>query len=284
MDFMMEKRAENRVFEGRQLQYQHRSELLNCEMVFSIYLPPQAETVKVPVLYWLSGLTCTDQNFVTKAGAQRYAAEHGIAVVCPDTSPRGEDVPDDPKGDWDFGLGAGFYVDATQAPWSTHYKMYSYVVEELPSMVSTNFSVDTTRSSISGHSMGGHGALTIALKNPDRYRSVSAFSPIVSPTNCPWGEKALGNYIGGNREHWKAYDCCELVTAASTHLPILVDQGEADSFLEEQLKTELLIQAAEKAGYPLRAQYQPGYDHSYFFIASFIGEHLTFHARHLNAQ
>ena len=280
----MEKRAENKIFEGMQLQYQHRSEVLNCDMQFSIYLPPQAESKKVPVLYWLSGLTCTDQNFVTKAGAQRYAAEHGIAVVCPDTSPRGESVPDDPNADWDFGLGAGFYVDATQAPWSAHYKMYSYVVEELTEIVSTNFNVDVSRASISGHSMGGHGALVIALKNPSRYRSVSAFSPIVSPINCPWGEKALSNYIGENREVWKAYDSCELVVGASTHLPMLIDQGEADSFLKEQLKTELLIQVADKAGYPLSVRYQPGYDHSYFFIASFIGEHLAFHVRHLNAE
>ena len=280
---MMEKLSSNKIFGGWQNQYQHRSEVLNCDMQFSVYMPPQAESEKVPVLYWLSGLTCTDQNFVTKAGAQQCAAKHGVAIVCPDTSPRGESVPDDSDGDWDFGLGAGFYVDATQAAWSEHYRMYSYIAKELPEVVSTNFDVDGSRTSISGHSMGGHGALTIALKHPDKFKSVSAFSPIVSPTNCPWGEKALSNYIGENQDDWKQYDSCELVSIADRRLPILIDQGDADNFLEDQLKTELLEQAAEKAGYPMQIRYQPGYDHSYFFIASFIGEHLEFHARHLNA-
>ena len=277
----MERIASNKIFGGWQNQYQHSSKVLNCDMQFSVYLPPQAESEKVPVLYWLSGLTCTDQNFVTKAGAQKYAAKHGIAIVCPDTSPRGEAIPDDSIGDWDFGLGAGFYVDATEEPWSQHYQMYSYITQELPELVNASFNVDADRVSISGHSMGGHGALTIALKNPKSFKSVSAFSPIVSPINCPWGEKALGNYIGDNREDWKDYDTCELVSAANTHLPILVDQGEADSFLKEQLKTELLQQSAKKAGYPIEIRYQPGYDHSYFFIASFIGEHIEFHAQYL---
>ena len=215
----MEKIAENRCFGGRQLRYQHRSEVLDCDMNFSVYLPPQAEQGKVPVLYWLSGLTCTDENFVTKAGAQRYAAEHGMAVVAPDTSPRGEGVPDDPDGAWDFGLGAGFYVNATEAPWSGHYRMYDYVVSELPALVAAELPVDASRTAISGHSMGGHGALTIALKNPGKFKSVSAFSPIVSPMNCPWGEKALGNYLGGDRNNWKKHDAAECVRNAATQLP-----------------------------------------------------------------
>lgn len=277
----MEKIAENRCFGGRQLRYQHRSEVLDCDMNFSVYLPPQAEQGKVPVLYWLSGLTCTDENFVTKAGAQRYAAEHGMAVVAPDTSPRGEGVPDDPDGAWDFGLGAGFYVNATEAPWSGHYRMYDYVVSELPALVAAELPVDASRTAISGHSMGGHGALTIALKNPGQFKSVSAFSPICSPLACPWGEKALGNYLGDNRDAWAAHDSCALMRSSEEHLPALVDQGEADNFLVEQLKPELLQQAARETGYPLDLRMQPGYDHSYFFIASFIGEHIAFHASHL---
>jgi S-formylglutathione hydrolase len=207
----MEQIGANRCFGGQQLRFSHASQALGCDMTFSIYLPPQAEEGVVPVLYWLSGLTCTDENFVTKAGAQRYAAEHGIAVVAPDTSPRGEEVPDDPEGAYDFGLGAGFYVNATRAPWSEHYRMYDYVTRELPELVEADFPVDATRVGISGHSMGGHGALTIALKNPGRFKSVSAFSPICSPMNCPWGEKALGNYLGEDREAWLDYDSCALV-------------------------------------------------------------------------
>jgi S-formylglutathione hydrolase len=247
-------------------------------MEFSVYLPPQAASTRVPVVYWLSGLTCTDQNFVTKAGAQRYAAELGIAIVCPDTSPRGEGVPDDPDGVYDFGLGAGFYVNATQIPWSRHYQMYNYVVDELPGLVSANFDIDRDRVGISGHSMGGHGALMIGLKNPEKYLSVTAFAPIVSPLNCPWGQKALAGYLGEDQSTWADYDSCELVKVANTHLPILVDQGEADNFLEEQLKTELLIDAAEQSEYPMQIRFQPGYDHSYFFIASFIADHLEFHS------
>jgi len=270
-----------KIFGGQQLQLQHRSALLDCDMQFSVYLPPQAEAGKVPVLYWLSGLTCTDQNFVTKAGAQQFAAEHGVAIVCPDTSPRGEGVADDPEGGWDFGLGAGFYVDATQQPWAEHYQMYSYVLNELPELVNASFPIDSERVGISGHSMGGHGALTIALKNTDRFKSVSAFAPIVSPLNCPWGEKALGNYIGADKTDWEQYDTCALVSKATDQLPILVDQGTADGFLEQQLKTDLLITAAEQADYPMTIQYQEDYDHSYYFIASFIGEHIKFHAEHL---
>lgn len=277
----MEQIDVHRCFGGQQLRFRHPSAVLNCDMTFSIYLPPQAERGVVPVLYWLSGLTCTDENFVTKAGAQRYAAEHGIAIVAPDTSPRGEGVPDDPEGNYDFGLGAGFYVNATQAPWSNHYRMYDYVVEELPALINEHFPVDGDKMAISGHSMGGHGALTIALKNPGRYRSVSAFAPICSPMHCPWGEKALANYLGSNRETWSDYDSSELMRSAQRQLPMLIDQGDADNFLQEQLKPELLQQAAKEAGYPLQLRMQPGYDHSYFFIASLIGDHLRFHAQYL---
>jgi S-formylglutathione hydrolase len=279
----MEEISANRCFGGQQLRYRHRSQVLDCDMTFSIYLPPQAEEGPVPVLYWLSGLTCTDENFVTKAGAQRYAAAHGIAVVAPDTSPRGEGVADDPEGAYDFGLGAGFYVNATLQPWAAHYRMYDYITAELPALVATSFPVDQARTGISGHSMGGHGALTIALKNPDRFRSVSAFSPICSPMRCPWGEKALGGYLGADRETWRQYDATQLLAQAgdTEHLPILVDQGEADDFLAEQLQPELLQRASAEAGYPVTIRMQPGYDHSYYFIATFIGEHLAFHARHL---
>jgi len=271
----------NQSFGGQQLRYKHQSAVLNCEMTFSIYLPPQAKTGPVPVLYWLSGLTCNDENFVQKAGAQQHAAEHGIAIVCPDTSPRGDGVADDPEGAYDMGLGAGFYVNATQKPWAEHYQMYSYITDELPALINGEFPVDSQQASISGHSMGGHGALTIALKNPDRFKSVSAFSPICSPLNCPWGDKVLSNYLGDDRQVWEQYDGVELVKQATEHLPVLVDQGEADNFLVEQLKTELLIDAAQQAQYPMQIRMQPNYDHSYFFIATFIGEHIAFHARAL---
>lgn len=271
-------------FGGEQRRYQHSSSTLNCEMNFSVYLPPQSNTKPVPVLYWLSGLTCTDENFVTKAGAQQFASELGIAIVAPDTSPRGEGVPDDPDGAYDFGLGAGFYLNATQSPWAKHYRMYDYVVDELPELVNQHFPVDSDRVSISGHSMGGHGALTIALKNRDRFRSVSAFSPICSPMNCPWGEKALSNYLGDNTKDWEQYDTVALLQKTEKALPMLVDQGTADNFLSEQLKTELLEKACESRNESIEIRYQPGYDHSYFFIATFIGEHLSFHARHLVHQ
>ncbi|MAT92122.1 MAG: S-formylglutathione hydrolase [Halioglobus sp.] len=277
----MDQVAENRCFGGRQLRFAHRSGVLDCDMHFSVYLPPAADQGKVPVLYWLSGLTCTDENFVNKAGAQRYAAEHGVAIVAPDTSPRGEGVPDDPDGAWDFGLGAGFYVNALREPWAAHYRMYDYIDRELPALVNKELPVDGDRVGIFGHSMGGHGALTIALKNPQRYRSVSAFAPICSPMNCPWGEKALGNYLGDNRELWRDYDACELLGRAQQHLPMLVDQGDADDFLAEQLKPQLLDEAATAAHSPLTLHMRPGYDHSYFFIASFIGEHIAFHAQFL---
>ena len=265
-------------FGGQQLRYKHQSAVLNCEMTFSIYLPPQTQQGPVPVLYWLSGLTCNDENFVQKAGAQQHAAEHGIALVCPDTSPRGDGVADDPEAAYDMGLGAGFYVNATQQPWAEHYQMYSYILDELPELVNAEFPVDGQRTSISGHSMGGHGALTIALKNPQRFKSVSAFAPICSPLNCPWGEKVLSNYLGDDRQSWKQYDAVELVKQAKQHLPVLVDQGDADNFLTEQLKTELLVSAGQVADFPIQIRMQPDYDHSYFFIATFIAEHIAFHA------
>lgn len=271
----------NKSFDGQQLRYRHRSNTLKCDMTFSIYLPPAAESARVPVLYWLSGLTCTDENFVTKAGAQRWAAELGIAIVAPDTSPRGEGVPDDPEGGWDFGLGAGFYVNATQEPWRGHYRMYDYIVDELPALINSNFSVDSQRVGIFGHSMGGHGALVIALRNAGKYRSVSAFSPISSPMRCPWGEKALSRYLGEDRERWREYDATELLLHADGQVPMLVDQGDADDFLESQLKPQLLEEAAASRDYPLQFRLQPGYDHSYFFIASFIEQHIRFHARYL---
>ena len=277
----MEKVSEVACFGGRQLRYAHHSKALSSDMHFAVYLPPQAESGAVPVLYWLSGLTCTDENFTTKAGAQRYAAEHGIAIVAPDTSPRGDDVPDDPEGAYNFGLGAGFYVNATEAPWSKHYYMYNYVVEELPALVNGALPLDPTRTGISGHSMGGHGAITLGLNNPERYKSISAFAPISSPMNCPWGEKALGNYLGSDREHWKKHDSAECVRSAAKQLPLLVDQGDADGFLEEQLKPELLASACADADYAATLRSQPGYDHSYYFIASFIGDHIAFHAAHL---
>jgi S-formylglutathione hydrolase len=268
-------------FGGLQNQYEHQSTTLNCTMQFSVFLPPQAVAgQQVPVAYWLSGLTCTDQNFATKAGAQRVAAELGIAIVMPDTSPRGDAVPDDADKAYDFGLGAGFYVDATQAPWSAHYKMYSYIVQELPALVEAQLPVSTKRA-IFGHSMGGHGALTIALNNPGRYTSVSAFSPIVNPVQCPWGQKALSKYLGDDQAGWKHYDTVELIRAGASQLPMLVDQGLADNFLKSQLKTELLEAALQETGYRAEVRYHAGYDHSYYFIATFIEDHLQFHAKYL---
>lgn len=281
MDSAIELVSANKCFGGWQKRYRHRSSVLGCDMIFAIFLPPQADQGEpLPVLYWLSGLTCTDENFVQKAGAQRLAAELGMVVVAPDTSPRGEGVADDPQGAWDFGLGAGFYINATQQPWARHYQMYDYVVTELPALIEGNFPVSDRRA-ISGHSMGGHGALICALKNPGRYQSVSAFAPITNPVNCPWGHKAFGNYLGDDREQWKQWDACELIATAEERLPLLVDQGEADNFLAEQLKPEALEAAAAAAGHPLTLRRQAGYDHSYFFIASFIDDHLRHHARAL---
>jgi S-formylglutathione hydrolase len=276
---MQLERLEHRAcFGGWQDVYRHRSSVLDCAMQFAVYLPPAAASKAVPVLYWLSGLTCTEQNFITKAGAQRYAAEHGVALVVPDTSPRGEDVAD--ADSYDLGKGAGFYLNATVAPWSRHYRMYDYIVEELPALIEAQFPVTDARA-ISGHSMGGHGALVIAFKNPGRYRSVSAFSPIVAPSQVPWGEKAFSAYLGNDREAWKAYDATELVKLANEKLPLLIDQGDADEFLQTQLRPEVFKQAADAVAYPLTLRMQPGYDHSYYFVASFIGEHVAHHAKAL---
>ena len=276
---MIIERIEHRAcFGGWQDVYQHASTVLDCTMRFAIYLPPKAAHGPVPALYWLSGLTCSEQNFIQKAGAQRYAAEHGIALVCPDTSPRGDGVVNADGND--LGQGAGFYVDATQVPWAEHYRMHEYVVHELPALVEANFPVSGRRA-ISGHSMGGHGALTCALRNPGRYRSVSAFAPIVAPSRVSWGQQAFTAYLGEDREAWKQYDATELVKAASERLPILIDQGDADEFLEAQLRPWLLQAAADAAGYPVYLRVQPGYDHSYYFIASFIGEHIAHHAKAL---
>lgn len=262
-------------FGGWQDVYQHHSKTLACEMKFAVYLPPQAENNKVPVLYWLSGLTCNEQNFITKSAMQLYAAKYGVAVVAPDTSPRGEGVADDPA--YDLGQGAGFYVNATQASWAANYRMYDYILHELPALVEANFSVTDARS-ISGHSMGGYGALMIALRNPELYRSVSAFSPIVAPTQVPWGQKAFGTYLGDDQSLWKQYDPVELVRHATQRLPLLVDQGLADDFLKTQLQPELLRKVCEEVGHPLILNLRPGYDHSYYFIASFIGDHIAHHA------
>lgn len=274
--------ASNQSFGGWQQRLRHSSRVLDCDMVFSVYLPPQAETQRVPVLYWLSGLTCNDQNFVTKAGAQQYAAEFGVAIVAPDTSPRGEGVAD--ADGWDLGQGAGFYLNATREPWSRHFRMYDYIVDELPGLIRSHFpNIDSDRCGISGHSMGGHGALTIALKNPGRFRSVSAFSPICAPSHCPWGEQAFSAYLGDNRGAWAEYDACELLSKTQLPFEILVDQGEADEFLEKQLLPDRLCEAAAGAGQALRLRRHPGYDHSYFFIASFMADHLRYHSGLLKA-
>ncbi|MYL27825.1 MULTISPECIES: S-formylglutathione hydrolase [Halomonadaceae] len=268
--------SENKSFGGWLRRYRHRSEVLDCDMVFGIYLPPQAETQSIPLLWWLSGLTCTDENFMQKAGAHRVAAELGMAIICPDTSPRGTDLPGEHES-YDFGSGAGFYVDATEAPWNQHYHMYSYVVDELPDLVHNAFPL-SGQEAISGHSMGGHGALVCALHNPERYQSVSAFAPICHPVNCPWGEKAFGGYLGDDRDAWKVWDASELIRSHGTAHSVLVDQGNADNFLEAgQLQPEALEAACTEAGVDLNLRYQPGYDHSYFFIASFIEDHLRFH-------
>lgn len=270
--------SSNKSFAGWHKRYRHRSTTLQCEMTFGIYLPPQAEQgAQLPVLYWLSGLTCTDENFMHKAGAQRMAAELGLIIVAPDTSPRGADVPGDPDGAWDFGYGAGFYLNATQAPWAQHYRMHDYVVDELPALIEAHFPASAKRG-ISGHSMGGHGALVCALRNPGRYQSLSAFAPISNPSQCPWGEKAFSRYLGADRTTWQAWDACALLADASEKLPILVDQGDRDDFLPQQLKPSALQAAAVAAGHPLTLRMQPGYDHSYYFIASFIDDHLRHHA------
>jgi len=264
-------------FGGWLNRYTHDSASCQCEMTFSVYLPPQAETEKVPAVYWLSGLTCTDDNVRTKAGAQRYAAELGIALIMPDTSPRGADVPDEADR-YDLGKGAGFYVNATQEPWSKHYQMYDYVTQELPQLIEANLPVMPGVRSVTGHSMGGHGALICALKNPDMYSSVSAFSPICNPVNCGWGEGCFGAYLGNDQSEWAAYDATALITGGAKALPMLIDQGLDDEFLADQLYPQNLEAACAEQNFPVTVRRQAGYDHSYHFISTFIGEHLKFHA------
>jgi S-formylglutathione hydrolase len=271
----MERIESHACFGGVQEVWTHASSALSCAMRFGIYLPPQVQSGRCPVLYWLSGLTCTEQNFIAKSGAQRYAAEHGLILVAPDTSPRGADVAD--ADTFDLGQGAGFYLNATGEPWSLHYRMHDYVVDELPALVDECFATDKARA-ISGHSMGGHGALVIALRNPGRYRSVSAFAPIVAPSQVPWGEQAFSAYLGEDRGAWGEWDAVALIANARERLPLLVDQGDADEFLATQLQPERLAQACTAAGHPLTLRLQPGYDHSYYFVQSFIGEHIAWHA------
>lgn len=275
------KQLENiKEFGGWLQRYEHDSECCNCSMTFSIYLPPQAARESVPVVYWLSGLTCTDDNVRTKAGAQRYAAELGIALVMPDTSPRGDDVPDEPER-YDLGKGAGFYVNATESPWTKHYQMYEYVTCELPALIEAKFPVIAGLRSISGHSMGGHGALICALKEPGMYRSVSAFAPICHPTVSGWGETCFSTYLGDDRNAWAAYDATELVRNGAAKLPILIDQGTHDEFLAEQLFPQDFLVVCLERDFPISLRMQEGYDHSYHFIGTFIGEHLAMHAKTL---
>ncbi|MBS3929346.1 MAG: S-formylglutathione hydrolase [Sphingomonadales bacterium] len=276
----MEQQSSTRAHGGTQGVYTHQSEVTGTPMTFSVFVPDHAEGAKLPVLWYLSGLTCTHANVTEKGEFRRACAEHGIIFVAPDTSPRGDDVPDDEG--YDFGKGAGFYVDATQEPWAANFKMRSYVEQELPALVAAEFPMaDMGRQGITGHSMGGHGALTIALRNPGRFRSVSAFAPIVSPLNCPWGEKALGGYLGDDKSAWREYDACALIEDGARLPDFLVDQGEADNFLHEQLKTGLLVMACRKAGIPATIRMQPGYDHSYYFISSFMADHVKWHAARL---
>jgi S-formylglutathione hydrolase len=273
--------TQSRCFGGRQLFCRHESAETKTPMRFAVYLPPAAETAKVPAVWFLAGLTCTEENFTVKAGAQRIAAELGLMLIAPDTSPRGEGVPDDPEAAYDFGLGAGFYVDATQEPWSAHYRMRSWIERELPALVGAELPADMGRQSIMGHSMGGHGALTVALRNPGRFKAVSAFAPIVSPINCPWGQKALGNYLGPDVTTWREYDACALIEDGARTVEILVDQGEADPWLEKELNPERLEAACAAAGQPLTLRRQSGYDHSYYFISTFIEDHLRWHTARL---
>ncbi|HEY1411773.1 MAG TPA: S-formylglutathione hydrolase [Rhodopila sp.] len=271
-----------RCFGGAQHVFRHRSEATGTDMRFAAFVPPQAEAGKRPVVWFLAGLTCTEENFTVKAGAQRVAAELGLILIAPDTSPRGEGVPDDPDAAYDFGLGAGFYLDATQEPWARNYRMESYITQELSAIVAATLPADMMRQGIMGHSMGGHGALTFALRHPGRFTSVSAFAPIASPMNCPWGEKALGGYLGPDRAAWRGHDSCALIEDGARLPALLVDQGTADGFLDNQLKPQLLEAACAKAGIPLTMRRQQGYDHSYFFIATFLEDHLRWHARALS--
>ena len=277
----METLQEAKCWGGIQKTIRHSSEATGTSMQVSIFLPPAAATGSVPVLYYLSGLTCTEDNVAAKGGAQRFAAKAGLAFVAPDTSPRGLDLPGE-HDDWDFGSGAGFYVNATEEPWRAHYQMYEYVTEELPTLIRETQPIDTTRAAITGHSMGGHGALVIGLRNPDRYASISAFAPIVSPTRCPWGERAFLGYLGSDRDTWLSYDASRLVAEAAHPSEILIDQGNADNFLAEQLKPELFEVACRESGQLLNLRIQEGYDHSYFFISSFMGDHIEHAAKALS--
>lgn len=276
--------SETGCFGGRIGFYRHASSVNDCDMRFSVFMPPGVGKERIPVVTFLSGLTCTEENFMVKSGAQRVAAELGIMLVSPDTSPRGEDVPDDPDGDYDFGLGAGFYVNATEVPWSRHYQMYDYVTRELQDVVFDNFPGDRDRHGLCGHSMGGHGALTIGLRNPGLFRSLTAFAPISTTLHSPWGQKALGHYLGPDRQTWQDYDACEVarnVEDSGHYSKILVDQGGDDPFLDEQLQPERLQLACEESGLPLELRIFDGYDHGYYFISTFIEEHLRFHAGEL---
>lgn len=276
--------SEFAAFGGKVGFYRHASQVNQCAMQFAVYQPPQAEDRKVPVLTWLSGLTCSEETFMIKGGAQRIAAALGLIIVAPDTSPRGDDVPDDPEAAYDFGLGAGFYLNATEEPWSQYYNMYDYVTAELPEIIGAEFPADLARQGIFGHSMGGHGALTIGLKNPDVYRSISAFAPICSPTNCPWGQKALGNYLGSDQTQWADYDATTLVKNlgdAGPANPILIDQGLADQFLEQELHPHLFESACGDADVELELRRHVGYDHGYYFISTFMEDHLRHHAKYL---
>ena len=276
----MEKVSESKCFGGSQGVYTHHSAATGTPMTFQVFLPEHRAGEKLPVLWWLSGLTCTHENAMIKCHYHRACAEHGVALIGPDTSPRGDDVPDDEA--YDFGKGAGFYVNATQDPWAANFRMRDYVERELPELVADEFPMlDLSRQGISGHSMGGHGALTVSLRNPGRFRSTSAFAPIVSPLNCPWGEKALGGYLGGDRAAWREYDACALIEDGARLPELLVDQGTADQFLDEQLKTRLLDEACRKADMPATIRMQEGYDHSYFFVSTFIADHIAWHAERL---
>jgi S-formylglutathione hydrolase len=266
-------------FGGTQSIYSHASKACACDMRFSVFTPPEAlhGAGPYPVLYWLSGLTCTEENFIIKSGAQRVAAELGLVLIAPDTSPRGEDVPDDPDGAYDFGLAAGFYLNATQAPWSKHYQMYSYVTQELRALCDNELPIDPARAGVFGHSMGGHGALTLHLKNPELYRTCSGFAPISAPSQTPWGRKAFSNYLGADEASWAEYDATKLVAKQPSKAEILIDQGTADDFLEKELKPELFAEAARQSGQKLTLRMQEGYDHSFFFISTFIEDHMRWH-------
>jgi S-formylglutathione hydrolase len=277
----LETLSTNQAFGGVQGVYKHASSATGTDMVFSVYVPPHAEGAKLPVVWYLSGLTCTHANVTEKGDFRDACAELGLIFVAPDTSPRGEGVPDDPDGGYDFGLGAGFYVDATQAPFDRHYRMWSYVTEELPALVGENFPVDLTRQAITGHSMGGHGALTIALTYPERFQSASAFAPIVAPSQVPWGQKALGGYLGDDHAAWRKHDAVALIEDGARVQALLIDQGDADTFRAEQLRPELLSAACEAAGIDLTLRLQHGYDHSYYFISTFMADHLRWHAARL---